>query len=217
MLTFQRRQLYPAVVLMAATALAVILVLAYRATRTTTTAHAPTAEPNGPSSPSLPASPNKPRSALRLTATSPTATKLAVPLDAPYLHGNFTVSFSKPERRPNEREKPWGFRVQFLDQYERFVHEGKIGPAQENAIRAIYADAQIALQKSYAVSYPEDLDSSKITKLKIEAETNIEQTMRKRLNDVLNSEQRKLLVGPSFVLLRFVNSLGFEPFEVHRL
>jgi hypothetical protein len=156
MLISQRRQLYSAAAIVVAAGLVTVIVFVYltriKAAKSVsiTSAKASYVSEYSP--------PDKTSAAVpKLTAAVKAAVpKLAAPLDEPYVHGGFLVSFSKPERRQNEHEKTWGYRVQFIDQYQRFVNEAKIGPVQENAIRGIFADAQIALQQSYHVIYPEE-------------------------------------------------------------
>jgi hypothetical protein len=219
MLTSQRRQAFPiaTVIVLAIAGLITATALVYRArvnTEGTITADARVLNAGEHSE----EKPSVSRSTVpRLTTTKPSPRGLGVPIDMPYPHGGYLVSFSKPERRSNEDEEVWGYRVQFIDQYQRFIREGKVGPAQENAIRGVFADTQIALDAHRRARDPEGLDSSAMVKLQIEAEKDIEKTMRRKLNAVLNAEQRSLLQNRDFMLLRVVNTLAFAPLTIEKL
>lgn len=216
MLASQRPQLFPAAAILIAAVILVAIVVIYQKVETSNAAvKAPAAAVN--TATAKPSNVQRtPSAAPRLIPVQPAAPKLATPLDMPQVHGGFLVSFSKPERRQNEDERNWGYRVQFLDQYQRFLVEAKIGPAQENALRAILADAQMALDASRRAPYPEDMDTDQEVSLKIEAEGNIQESLSRRLNQVLNSRQQALLKNPEFLLIRTINALGFEPLEIEK-
>jgi hypothetical protein len=134
---------------------------------------------------------------------------------APIPYGPNQVSLSHSDRRPNEYEPGWKYRVRFVDQYRRFVEEGGLTPEQESNLRRVYADTQIALHLVGSADDPKGLSDSEMNKLELRDLADLQKTLRRRIAEVLAPDQARLLLkGDDYLLLRLINTLGFAPLEI---
>jgi hypothetical protein len=140
-----------------------------------------------------------------------------VGIDEPLDRGLVRVALSAASPRATERDRTFQMRGRFMKQYRAFVAAAALGPDQENAMRGVYADAQIMLRLSRAARAPDDQKVEEMTKSEVQSEADIQKQLTDRLATILTGEQQRLLRSVDFPNLQVVNGLGCQPFDIsHR-
>lgn len=139
---------------------------------------------------------------------------VGTPADPPRRHGPYSVSFATPARRVNEREMSWRYRIRFTDQYNHFIRDADLTPEQEEALRGVYADTQLALDFQSRAPTPDELAPEELARRRSVFEADLQKTLQLRLAQVLTADQGKILQRSDYYLLRLVSSLGFDPLVV---